>query len=64
MDPFEVDEMNHEILEKFLGRVRKGEVIAGIVTVNPRDPGLVIWYPVDQDRSNALLDGLAKIERL
>lgn len=63
MDQLDIEAANRELLEKFLARVRPGELIAGIVTVNPAKPK-VIWYPVDQDKSNELLDGLAAIERL
>lgn len=65
MDQFEIDEQNHALIEKFLGRVKRGEVISGIVTVRPDDRlKRVFWYPVDQDKSNELLDALSKIERL
>lgn len=65
MDDFEIDEQNHALIEKFLGRVKPGEIIAGIVTIHPEDPlRRVFWYPVDQDKSNELLDALSKIERL
>lgn len=65
MDQFEIDETNHALIEKFLGRMKQGELIAGMVTAKPEDPlRRVFWYPVDQDKSNELLDALSKIERL
>ncbi len=64
MDQLDIEAQNRDLLEKFLSRVRPGELIAGIVTVRPVDPKNVIWYPVDQDKSNELLEGLAKVERL
>lgn len=64
MDHIDIEAANHDLLQKFLKKVRPGEMIAGIVTVNPKDEKKVIWYPVDQDKSNQLLDGLAAIERL
>lgn len=63
MDQLDIEAANRDLLEKFLARVRPGELIVGIVTVRPESPK-VIWYPVDQDQSNELLDSLAKIERL
>jgi hypothetical protein len=64
MDQLDIEAQNRDLLEKFLSRVRPGELISGIVTTRPSEPRKVIWYPVDQDRSNELLDGLAAIERL
>lgn len=64
MDQIDIEAANRELLEKFLRRVRPGELISGIVTVRPQEESKVIWYPVDQDKSNQLLDGLAAIERL
>lgn len=63
MDQLDIEAANRDLLEKFLARVRPGELIAGIVTTKAGSPK-VIWYPVDQDKSNELLDGLARIERL
>lgn len=63
MDQLDIETANRDLLEKFLARVRPGELIAGIVTMRIGDPK-VKWYPVDQDKSNELLDGLVTIERL
>lgn len=64
MDQIDIEASNRDLLEKFLARVRPGELIAGIVTVNPRNEQKAIWYPVDQDKSNDLLHSLSTIERL
>lgn len=59
MDQEEIDEANRALLEKFLGRVLPGELIAGIVTLNGAD--VIAWYPVKEEKSKDLLDKLKQL---
>lgn len=60
MEQYEIDEQNRELMEKFLERIPKDELITGMVTDNPEGTA-VVWYPVDQKRSQELLRKLADL---